>query len=435
MLLPIFLFSLLASTNALIIDNLLKVPKILLDPLDLIPALPDLGTIAAGPEDAQLTTMELIKKYGYNGEQHTVTTSDGYTLELHRITGRANSSDSQMQKPVAFVMHGLLCSSAIWVLAGPGKGLGFILSDEGYDVWLGNARGTLYSREHTNSSCIKKKNYWDFSWHEIGIYDLPAMIDHVLETTGQEKLFYLGHSQGTTSFFVMATEVPEYQDKIKAMFAMAPIAYCGRMKSPFLQLLSQFSNTLDTMTSLIGMHEFNPSNVFIKKMQQIMCAEKALSQPICSNVMFLIAGFNPDQLDRSLLPVILGHVPAGASTKQIVHYGQLIQSAHLSSGSRISPGKFKHFDNGLLQNKKFHNSRTPPKYDVKEIKVPVSLIYSKNDWLANVKDVEKLYSELGNPYSLFLVEDKKFNHLDYMWAIDAKPLVYDPIISLMKEFK
>lgn len=71
-----------------------------------------------------IVQMELIKKYGYNGEQHTVTTSDGYTLELHRITGRANSSDSQMQKPVAFVMHGLLCSSAIWVLAGPGKGLG-----------------------------------------------------------------------------------------------------------------------------------------------------------------------------------------------------------------------------------------------------------------------------------------------------------------------
>lgn len=51
------------------------------------------------------------------------------------------------------------------------------------------------------------------------------------------------------------------------------------------------------------------------------------------------------------------------------------------------------------------------------------------------QDVEKLYSELGNPYSLFLVKDKKFNHLDFMWAIDAKPFVYDPIISLMEEFK
>lgn len=68
--------------------------------------------------------MELISKYDYKGEQHTVTTSDGYILELHRITGRANSSDSQVQKPVAFVMHGLLCSSAVWVFAGPKKSLG-----------------------------------------------------------------------------------------------------------------------------------------------------------------------------------------------------------------------------------------------------------------------------------------------------------------------
>lgn len=71
------------------------------------------------------------------------------------------------------------------------------------------------------------------------------MIDYVLQTTGREKLFYLGHSQGTTSFFVMSTQVPEYQDKIEAMFAMAPIAYCGRMKSPFLQAISHFSNTID----------------------------------------------------------------------------------------------------------------------------------------------------------------------------------------------
>lgn len=65
-----------------------------------------------------------MNKYGYNGQLHKVTTSDGYILELHRLTGRANSSNSEVQKPVAFVMHGLLCSSAGWVVAGPEKGLG-----------------------------------------------------------------------------------------------------------------------------------------------------------------------------------------------------------------------------------------------------------------------------------------------------------------------
>lgn len=83
------------------------------------------------------------------------------------------------------------------------------------------------------------------SWHEIGTHDLPAMIDHVVKITGEKNMFYLGHSQGTTSFFVMAAERPEYQDKIKEMYAMAPIAYCGRMTSPFLQLISQFSVSIE----------------------------------------------------------------------------------------------------------------------------------------------------------------------------------------------
>ncbi|XP_067217198.1 lipase 3-like [Linepithema humile] len=224
------------------------------------------------------------------------------------------------------------------------------------------------------------------SWHEIGTRDLPAMIDYALETTGQDQLFYLGHSQGTTSFFVMAVELPEYQSKIKAMFAMAPIAYCGRMKSPFLQLLSQFTVTMDKMSSLIGVHELAPSSEFTNTVQQIVCAENAMTQAICSNTLFLVAGFNPKQMDKSLLLVILGHVPAGSSVKQIIHYGQLIRS-----GLLISPGKFKQYDNGPISNKKEYASLTPPNYDVTKIKVPVALHYSKNDWLANVKDVEKLY--------------------------------------------
>lgn len=99
--------------------------------------------------------------------------------------------------------------------------------------------------------------YFFCSWHEIGTYDLPAMIDYVLQTTGREKLFYLGHSQGTTAFFVMSTQLPEYQDKIEAMFAMAPIAYCGRMKSPFLQMLAQFTYTVDVRIIPIQIKKIN----------------------------------------------------------------------------------------------------------------------------------------------------------------------------------
>lgn len=64
------------------------------------------------------------------------------------------------------------------------------------------------------------------------------MIDLILEKTGHKKITYIGHSQGTTSFFVMASTLPEYNDKIKSMHALAPVAYCRHMISPPFRFLS-----------------------------------------------------------------------------------------------------------------------------------------------------------------------------------------------------
>lgn len=36
------------------------------------------------------------------------------------------------------------------------------------------------------------------SFDEMAKFDLPAAINFVLEKTGQEKLYYIGYSQGTT---------------------------------------------------------------------------------------------------------------------------------------------------------------------------------------------------------------------------------------------
>lgn len=42
---------------------------------------------------------------------------------------------------------------------------------------------------------VKSKEFWDFSFHENGLYDLPAMIDFIIKTTGFQKIHYIGHSQ------------------------------------------------------------------------------------------------------------------------------------------------------------------------------------------------------------------------------------------------
>jgi lysosomal acid lipase/cholesteryl ester hydrolase len=67
------------------------------------------------------------------------------------------------------------------------------LSKAGYDVWLGNNRGCIYSRGHTNLTA-NDAAYFDFSFYEMGQYDLPATIDYIREITDQEKISYIGHS-------------------------------------------------------------------------------------------------------------------------------------------------------------------------------------------------------------------------------------------------
>lgn len=90
----------------------------------------------------------------------------------------------------------------------------------------------------------------------MGYYDLPAKIDHILNHTGSEKLFYIGHSQGTTALWVMLSERPEYNDKVKATFAMAPIAYVSNMFSPFFQYLAKYVGYIEVMI-LRSLHFFS----------------------------------------------------------------------------------------------------------------------------------------------------------------------------------
>lgn len=70
----------------------------------------------------------------------------------------------------------------------------------------------------------------------VGVYDLPATIDYVLNTSNRSQLHYVGHSQGTTAFFVMTSQIPEYNDKILLMTALAPPVFMTHVNNELLQM-------------------------------------------------------------------------------------------------------------------------------------------------------------------------------------------------------
>ena len=105
----------------------------------LLTALPiqlDSGALPSLQKDpvTDLKVLQILSYWGYPGEEHHVVTRDGYNLTIHRIPhGRSQPAT----KGVIFLQHGLLCSSADFILNLPSQSLGFMLADHGYDVWLG----------------------------------------------------------------------------------------------------------------------------------------------------------------------------------------------------------------------------------------------------------------------------------------------------------
>ncbi|KAH6923659.1 hypothetical protein HPB50_004399 [Hyalomma asiaticum] len=151
----------------------------------------------------------LARSKGYPVEEHVTTTEDGYVLSLQRVGGRLLPPLG----PPVLLVHGLLSSAAEWVINYPHQSLAFLLADAGYDVWLGNCRGTPYSRGHLEHSDSDGR-YWDFRLDEVGLFDLPALVDYVLERTGWPQLFLVGFSQGNTAAWAMLADKPQYNRKV-----------------------------------------------------------------------------------------------------------------------------------------------------------------------------------------------------------------------------
>ena len=63
--------------------------------------------------------------------------------------------------------------------------------------------------------------------------DLPAMLNYVMDKTGQTELFYVGHSQGTVMGFAGFTVNQTLAKHIKAFFALAPVTTVKHIQGLF----------------------------------------------------------------------------------------------------------------------------------------------------------------------------------------------------------
>eukprot|EP00741_Cyanophora_paradoxa_P005324 tig00000880_g5163.t1 len=379
-------------------------------------------------EDARRNVSELISARGYPVEEHLAEARDGFILSLQRIPHGAQrpgtAAGEPGNRPVIFLQHGLLGSSAHWVENFADQSLAFILADAGFDVWLGNSRGNVYSRAHlpfdANGNAARGHDdmrLWDFSWDEMALLDLPAAIDYVLRASGAPQLAYVGHSQGATILLAALAADGELAAAISFAALLAPVAYAGHSRSPLLNLLARLH--VDTAWNLFGRGAFAPSNAFIRRLFPQICA---FEPRFCESVFFFICGFDEAGLNQTRVPVYASHSPAGTSVKNMVHWAQAVRT-----------NLFQRYDYGAKGNLEKYGAFSPPAYSLGAVprSVPLAFFTGGRDWLADPEDAARTRAEL--PGVVFDFDVPEWDHLDFIWAVDAHRLVYPHVVRLARQ--
>lgn len=326
------------------------------------------------------------------------------------------------KRPSVYIQHGLLAASSDWVMGAADKSLGFILADAGYDVWLGNYRGNTYCRRHQTLS-PNHLDFWKFSIDQLGWYDIPAMINKVIQESGNPKIHYVGHSMGTTGFMIMMNKHPEIKEKLLLTQFLAPVAYLGHSTSP-IKYIASFSNSISWVVKHLGVGEFLPSNWLVHTLSLLFCKRSSGLQGVCSSIMFIIAGYDEAQLDKDLLPKILLHTPAGSSSFTLLQYAQAMNTK-----------RFQAMNWGRKGNKDVYGSYSPPYYHLEKVDTPIALLWSENDVFSQPLDLDKVFNRLPNIYDNYQVPYVKWSHLDFMWGIDADKYVYSRLIENFNSFE
>ncbi|NXX43511.1 LIPM Lipase, partial [Tricholaema leucomelas] len=357
-----------------------------------------------------MNVSEIIRYHGYPSEEYEVTTEDGYILGVFRIPAGRNSQNTG-KKPAVLLHHGTLGDSIQWISNLPNNSLGFILADAGYDVWMGNSRGDTWSLKHkTLKPC--QKEFWQYSFDEIGKYDVPAELYFIMNKTGQKNVYYVGHSEASAAGFIAFSTYPELAQKVKVFFALGPVATITYATSP-LVTFARLPQPLIRL--LLGCKGVLHQNELTKGTLTWICRYLGT---FCASIFSIVAGDRIETLNTSRMDTYVGHSPAGTSVQNFIHWHQLAYA-----------DKFQAYDYGSKENMKKYNQSTPPEYQIEKIIIPTAVWSAGRDKLADPKDMAKLLPRITN-----LIYHEHFpgwGHLDFVWGLDAAKKMYRKIIELI----
>ena len=377
--------------------------------------------------DEMFTSM--LDPDNYPHEVHTTETEDGYILKLFRIQRRRTLMEP-LGKPVVLLQHGVMDSADCWVVNTKEKSLGLILADHGYDVWLSNSRGNKYSNKHTNKN-ITYKDYFTYSFQQMGQYDVPANIDYILSKTKQPDLVYIGHSQGTTQMFAALSDslTSEHINRRVSLFiALAPVCYLANQGIAPAKFLSKHVKGVNETAKflsiwMLGHPNKNKDGLLNKSFQGMI--NKILPKA-CGSFLEVTDPEYKKTVDVSRMGTFMIHFPSGSSVRCFAHYGQLVNTDH-------DHPIFRKYDRGKKTNLEEYGSEEPAHYDLTLVNTKVRLFVGEKDTLGDVADNRALdwkLRSMGVDCKMEIIDD--WGHMPFIWGSDPIP-VFDKILKEIED--
>ena len=345
------------------------------------------------------SSIELVfHNCGLRRQSHKVTTSDGFILTLHQwsMVQDTDCIDMQNKKPAVLLVHGLLQDSDSFVCGGTSS-LVYSLAKAGNNVWTGNNRGTKYSFEHSNFPSTSS-NFWNFNIDDLGKYDVPAMINHVIKQTGQTKINLIGFSQGSAQIFIALSHNSILCEKVSLFIALAPAVKTAPVDGVINHIAHTYPNLISKIFGKLSM------------LSQVHGWKRLLSpeafEKVCSYSMQLLFGWSCSEMSLKRRIELYQHIFSSSSVQCVEHWFHIMRNG------------------GLLCT---YGTRDVVQYDIGRISCPIAVLSGGRDYLVDASIIPLLSNTC-----FYTHNQNQYEHLDLIWADSAEQHIFTRVISLIR---
>ena len=350
---------------------------------------------------------DFMESNGYKLEANLVLTDDGYILSVWHLKPTVPNGK------VAFLQHGLADTAWCFFQLGS-KSLPFALLKEGFDVWLGNIRGNIFSHNHmTKNPDNPMSGYYDYSIDEFVKYDLPSMINLVRSKTGGKKISYIGHSQGTTVFFMLAMQDPTFvEESFEHFAALGTVPNIAHTEFAPIDLLDRVYAILRAVGIF---NAFSLTNT-----QRNLAAKLCKTTPgICGKAFDFGASIRPSgRMDYKNIFNYIYYFPGGVGKRNLLHWSQIHKMKKL-----------------VYFNPNFEKEKTAEPYNtqnLKKWKIKALIARTDDDTFSSYQDVTDCYNMVEDKSYVTILDLFNYGHVDCLSAESAINDVFTPIINFFK---